>query len=251
MRVAILSDAHANLPGLKAILDDARSHSAEAIWNLGDAIDYGPQPNEVIGLLRREAELHLAGNHELLLAGRLDEAEFSDLALHCNAWTKERISDKNRTWLEHLQPRQDTYKAGRSFTLAHGSPLDPAWDYLRDKTQATAVLLACPKADFIACGHTHTQAVWHERADLLKRGKQATTRALAFKPNLTFPLGCDRWAFTVGAGIPNDPDNRRVGYLLLDLSACEGQMRRVKYDREAAKAAYKGTGLDPILAKMI
>lgn len=251
MRLAVLSDAHANLPGIKAIINDARSHSVDAIWNLGDSIDYGPSPNEVIGLLRREVELHLAGNHELLLAGKLAPEDFSDLALHCNAWTNKCISDKNRSWIEHLVPRQDTCAGARRFTLAHGSPLDPAWDYLRDRAQVCAALAACEGADFILAGHTHAQQAWRERGDLIEKGKSDAVRCLMFKPNTPFSTKGDRFVITVGAAITSDPDDRRAGYLLLDLPAHTAELRRVEYDREEAQAAYKGTDLPPALARMI
>jgi predicted phosphodiesterase len=83
MRVAVVSDTHGNLAALEAVLADAAQAGAETLWNLGDAVDYGPQANETMALLEEHGSVHLAGNHDLVLNERLPLEDFSKLAQTC------------------------------------------------------------------------------------------------------------------------------------------------------------------------
>lgn len=250
MRICILSDCHATLPGLESILTAAKARGCEQIWQLGDLIDYGPQPNEVIDLLRERAVINLAGNHDLLLDGRLDPEDFARGALECNRWTENIITIENRTWLATLKPSEEIKTPQGTIALFHGSPQDPAWGYLDRKSEAEKSLTSLPDAKMIIVGHTHSQYAWKERADISIR----RVRNFLFRPNTSFDLKEDRWVINVGScgfGDESNPQKRRASWFLLDLGLNQGELRQETYDRAKAKAAFIGKGLSPDLERRV
>jgi predicted phosphodiesterase len=238
MRVAVLSDTHGNLAAVEAVLADAASAQVDAVWNLGDLVDYGPQPNETMDLLRAEATLHLAGNHDLLLTGRLPLEDFSKTAQDCYFWSRDHVAPRHQEWLATLEPSR---LLDGGVELYHGSPMDPAWGYLDTKVLADDALSLRPEAKLVFVGHAHRQGAWRERADV----DDKRVRDFQFRPNQPFALEGHRWVMNVGSvGFPNETrEDRRAGYLLLDFDAHTAELRRVDYDRAATRAAYAGLGL--------
>src|SRR4030042_1565091 len=118
MRIAVLSDIHGNLPALEAVLDALKPY--DAIWQLGDVVGYGPQPNEVVTRLAQEGALGVRGNHDSAALGQLDTESFNDDARAVVEWTAERLEPAARNWLAALPLRS----IDGSFTLVHGSPRD-------------------------------------------------------------------------------------------------------------------------------
>src|ERR1044071_424885 len=115
MRIAVLSDIHGNLPALEAGLAALKPY--DAIWQLGDIVGYGPQPDEVVARLRSEGATGVRGNHDSAAIGALDTEAFNDDARYAVEWTAERISPQARDWLAAL-PLKVT---NEPFTLVHGS----------------------------------------------------------------------------------------------------------------------------------
>src|SRR5215218_5238699 len=91
MRIALLSDVHGNLPAFEAVLADVDAGGAEAIWCLGDLVGYGAQPDECVELARARCDLCLAGNHDLVVTGAIDIADFSSSAAAAAQWTRDNI----------------------------------------------------------------------------------------------------------------------------------------------------------------
>ncbi|MFQ5460552.1 MAG: metallophosphoesterase family protein, partial [Anaerolineae bacterium] len=119
MVVLMLSDIHANMEALEAVLADAEGF--DTVWFLGDAVGYGPQPNECVELLHSlDPQYWLAGNHDWAALGKLDLADFNPEARAAAEWTAERLEDGVRAFLEASEPRREAKRAG--VTLAHGSP---------------------------------------------------------------------------------------------------------------------------------
>ena len=76
-RIALVSDVHSNLPAFKAVLEDAKDEKVDEVWCLGDLVGYGASPLECVELAKRECSVCLAGNHDLVVTGGIDIADFS------------------------------------------------------------------------------------------------------------------------------------------------------------------------------
>ena len=104
MRVAVVSDIHANLHALEAVLAEIDREQPDELWCLGDLVGYGPKPNECCRLVRERATLSLCGNHDLGVLGTIDLADFAGDAGVAARWTRTVLGAEERTWLETLSP---------------------------------------------------------------------------------------------------------------------------------------------------
>ena len=118
MRLALLSDIHANLPALEAVLADIEGADVDEIWCLGDVVGYGAQPDECATLVRERCSVCLVGNHDLAALDQLDISTFSPAAAAAVRWTRERMTEATRDFLAGLDPPT---RAARS-RLYHASP---------------------------------------------------------------------------------------------------------------------------------
>ena len=134
MRVAVVSDIHANLHALEAVLAAVDADAPDELWCLGDLVGYGPKPNECCALVQARATACLAGNHDLAVRGTIDLAEFSGDAGDAAAWTKTVLADESQRFLDGLQPQG---KAS-GVALYHGSARDPVWEYVLSDEAAAA-----------------------------------------------------------------------------------------------------------------
>ncbi len=92
----MISDIHANLPALEAVLAAIDAAGVEEIWCLGDVVGYGAEPDACADLVRERCSLCLVGNHDLAVLGVLDASAFSEAAAEAVAWTRDNVAD--RTW---------------------------------------------------------------------------------------------------------------------------------------------------------
>ena len=122
--IAVLSDIHGNLPALEAVL--AALSPYDAVWQLGDVVGYGPEPDAVVARLRELGATGVRGNHDAAALGELSTAIFNSEARAAVLWTASIIRPETRDWLSALP---ETAIEGE-FTLAHGSPRDPLWEYV-------------------------------------------------------------------------------------------------------------------------
>src|ERR671932_611717 len=100
MRLAILSDIHANLPALEAVLDSIAGAEVEELWCLGDVVGYGAQPDDCARLVSERCALCLVGNHDLAVLGDLDISAFSPAAAAAVRWTREVAKRETVAFLE-------------------------------------------------------------------------------------------------------------------------------------------------------
>jgi len=218
MRILILSDIHANLVALEAVLAAANSEW-ERVWFLGDLVGYGPDPNECVERLRALDPLALSGNHDWAVLDKLDMEEFNSEARHAVRWTRRVLTEESRLYLESLAPRR---VEGR-FTLAHASPRHPVWEYILDLPTA---LDNFDYFDTPCClvGHSHVPSLFvlDEAAGELNYfpvghgdAVSLTRRRFILNPG--------------GVGQPRDGDPR-AAYALLDDEALTWEFRRVPYD---------------------
>ena len=137
MRALLLSDIHANLEALDAVLNDASTHGGfDAIWCLGDTVGYGPDPGECIGRLRDFDLLAVAGNHDYAAVGKIDYNDFNGAAQESTIWTAEQLTGDEAEFLSALPLVAQMDR----FTLVHGSLVDPLVEYLLDGYSANATL---------------------------------------------------------------------------------------------------------------
>jgi diadenosine tetraphosphatase ApaH/serine/threonine PP2A family protein phosphatase len=233
VRYAVLSDIHANLESLRAVLADATSR-ADGILCLGDTVGYGADPGPCVEIMAERATAWVAGNHECGVAGRLDPGWFNPPARAAIDWTGEHLSGDGRRYLGALPLVTDVGDA----VLVHASPARPEeWDYLLTAEDGFAALAAFPtRLCFV--GHSHVPAVWsigsagpaHERGDV----------AVELRPGR-------RYLVNVGSvGQPRDGD-ARAAYAIWDVEERRVAVRRVPYDVETARRKILDAALPSVL----
>ena len=156
MIYAILSDVHANVTALEAVLADARDRGAERFICLGDVVGYGPEPEKAVSTIRRSATATTAGNHDDAVSGRLDPADFIDLASDAVARHREDLSSGSLVWLKCLP---HTFAEG-CFACAHGDFTEPtAFNYVTDEESAAANFAARTE-QLLFVGHSHVPGIF-------------------------------------------------------------------------------------------
>lgn len=231
MRVAVLSDIHANLHALEAVLASIASASPDEVWCLGDTVGYGAAPNECCARIRERADVMLCGNHDLAVIGSLDLAEFSGEAAVAARWTQTVLDDEHRRWLASLKPTL----ALPSAELFHASPRDPVWDYVLSE-QVGRESLELTSAPLVLVGHSHVAlALTKDEGGLAPEGAE-------------LDLAAGRWLANPGSvGQPRDGDPR-AAWLEIDFAAKRATFRRIAYDVEGAQAEIRAAGLPEALA---
>ena len=233
MRVAVISDIHANLPALDAVL--AELGKVDAVWQLGDVVGYGPHPDEVVARLREIGARGVRGNHDVAALGMLDMESFNPAARRAVEWTARRISPETRAWLAGLPERAELGE----ITLVHGSLRDPIWEYLMTASDARASLAALA-TPYCLYGHTHVPAAWRE--------DDRRVEPLGPSHGSVLSLDGRRLLLNPGSvGQPRDGDPR-AGALVLDTEARRVTWHRVAYPIAKTQADIRAAGLPGWLA---
>jgi diadenosine tetraphosphatase ApaH/serine/threonine PP2A family protein phosphatase len=230
VRVAVISDIHANLPALEAVFAAVDAVEIDEIWSLGDTIGYGADPDRCTELVRERCALCLVGNHDLAVLGALDIAAFSEAAAAAVAWTREHVAEPTLEMLRELEPAGEREGIG----LFHASPRDPVWEYVLSAEQADACLDAQPQR-IALIGHSHV-SLFFVRPDAGEHGGEDIRGAQAADDTL-LDLGAGRWLVNPGSvGQPRDGDPR-AAYLLLDTDSWTASFHRVEYPIHLAAKA--------------
>lgn len=230
MRVLIISDIHANLTALDAVLADAGQF--DAAWCLGDLVGYGPDPNECIARVREQPNLLcIIGNHDSAVLDQIDPFTFNTEARQTIEWTKRALTESSRIFLSNLPEKidiQDQYQGLKNqVTLAHGSPRQPVWEYLLDIYTATQNFKNFDTA-YCFVGHTHLPIIFHfneERSSAVPMIPEPGTQ-IQLSPRAIINPG--------SVGQPRDRD-ARAAYMLYDPHEEILEYRRVVYDIEAVQ----------------
>lgn len=231
MRVAFLTDVHGNLPALEAVLAHARAAGAEEVWNGGDMVGYGPEPEGCVRRLREVAALSIVGNYDqrvLLVPQRRDRWRHTKHPLKLLAFTYawDSLSPASRAWLQELPAVARREIAGTVAQVNHASPLSDR-EHLGPDTPAGRwrYLAALARADLVLSGHTHQP--------------------------FTHLEGGTRFVNPGAVGRPEGGDPR-AGYAIVDFSAPGGAvaLHRVPYDTAATAAAVRAQGLPEPFAQM-
>lgn len=235
MRVAAITDIHANLPALEAVLAAIDETGVEEIWCLGDTLGYGAEPDECTDLVRERCAIGLVGNHDLAVLGALDIAAFSEAAAEAVSWTRENVAERTLAHLRELEPAG----ARKGIGLFHASPRDPIWEYVLSAEQADACFDA-QTTRIALIGHSHVSLYFNrptpEEADDDVRGAQSDD-------GVELDLSTRTWLINPGSvGQPRDGDPR-AAWLELDTDGLSARFHRVSYDVERAAASISAAGL--------
>ena len=227
MRYALISDIHANLPALEAVLRDIASREkVGATYQLGDLVGYAPSPNEVVAVLREAGIPGVAGNYDSTVATdykhcgcKYEDARQEELSHLSYEWTRKHVSSETKEFLAGLPFRIDLrplggHVAGPTVTLIHGNQvLNTVYVYEERPDsflEKTGAALGARAGDIVCFGHTHKP--WHRVANGV------------------------HFINTGSVGRPKDGD-WRAGYVLLDVGSSEPRVEFVRVDYDVERAA--------------
>ncbi len=221
MRYAIISDVHANLPALRATIEDIARRQVDATYHLGDLVGYAPWPNETVALIRAFHIAGVSGNYDSTVATgykhcgcRYEDPRQEELSHVSYAWTRKHVSASTREYLAQLPFRIDLrpmggHVAGPAVILIHGAPTLNTLYWTEDRSDEFCTRMAeragAGMGDIIVFGHTHLP--WERTVNGV------------------------RFVNAGSVGRPKDGD-WRAGYLLLDIAehGAETEFVRVEYD---------------------
>jgi predicted phosphodiesterase len=234
VRLALISDIHANLPALEAVLDDISRRSVHRTLSLGDIVGYGAWPNECCDLVREHKILSVLGNHDLAAVKEGAEHEFTAQARQCILWTREHLTERNQRMLKSLP---DTRKV-ESVTLCHGSLVERDEYVYTWRGALPSFEVLTTRIGFL--GHTHYACWFYYEFDPPRGDGETRPQGGLTKVGLDGSYLANPGA--VGQPRDGNPD---AAYAIYDDQLEEIQFHRVAYDVEAAAKAIIDAGLPP------
>jgi diadenosine tetraphosphatase ApaH/serine/threonine PP2A family protein phosphatase len=228
VRVAVLSDIHANVAALDAVL--AVIPSVDEVWQLGDVVGYGPEPDAVVARLKAIGARGVRGNHDAAAVGELDVEAFNVDARQAMAWTQATIAGETRDWLRALPERLER----EDFLLVHGSPRDPTWEYVTSMPVARAGIAAMPTTGGLH-GHTHVPIAFVEDDG----------RLVIVSPGAGSRMTLDGRRVLLNPGSVGQPRDGipTASWMLLDTDAGVATWERTAYDVASVQAGMEAHGL--------
>ena len=218
MRTAVIADIHSNMEALQAVLRDLEERGgADEVWCLGDIVGYGPDPRECINILRQRHALCVAGNHDWAAIGKLDTSAFNPEAAAACQWTAEALKKED---IDYLASLPLTLPVGK-FTLVHGSPREPIWEYVLS-TQTAKANFGAFDSKFCLIGHSHSPL-------LFELDSKNSCRLHQLPEELSLRTE-SRFIINGGSvGQPRDSDPR-ASYAIIDTERETLWHHRVEYD---------------------
>ncbi len=240
MRYLVLSDVHANIQALDAVLAAAPADRFDRVLVLGDLVGYGADPNAVVDRIRAlDPLLVIRGNHDRVASGLDDPLQFNAMARQAAAWTLRTLTPANREYLRALPVGPQP--VGTRLEVCHGSPLGED-EYLFDATDAAG---AFEHVERPVClfGHTHLPMVFTRarRRQFAAAPDPDEAVSVAIEPDALYLINPG------SVGQPRDGD-ARAAFAFVDDEAGEVELRRVPYAIEGASRAILAAGLPPALA---
>ncbi len=231
MRYAILADIHSNLEAFTAVLADvARRGEVDEIWCLGDVVGYGPDPHQCILLLQQCHHVCVAGNHDWAAIGKITTAKFNPDAAAAASWTAKQLTPEDKDYLIRLP----TTINKSDFTLVHGSPREPIWEYVLYPPSALENFNYF-QSPYCLIGHSHIPMVFRKEND--------TCTGKNLQPGIGLVLGKNRLIINPGAvGQPRDGDPQ-ASYAIYDSEAKMIRLYRVPYNIETTQNKMARAGL--------
>lgn len=240
MRYAILADIHGNLEAFTAVLDDiGEKGDVEEIWCLGDIVGYGPDPHRCIEILNNCKHICIAGNHDMAAVGKADTKYFNSLAVAAIQWTSERLTPEDIKYLGELPL---TGQRG-DFTLVHGSPTEPLWEYVIS-TGIAIRNFTYIETTYCLVGHSHVPMAF-------LKDKETGCKPVNLMQGIGLALGDNKMIINPGGvGQPRDGDPR-ASYAIFDSEREMVNLYRVSYNIEATQKKIITSGLPMALASRL
>jgi predicted phosphodiesterase len=246
MRALILSDIHGNLEALTAVLAAAEPY--DALWNLGDMVGYGASPNQVVDLIRSNAQINVRGNHDRVCCGLTSALGFNPVARAAAMWTQNELTPENLQWLRGV-PQGPVQPEQPGVTCVHGSPLNED-QYILSMRDAWAPLQQMATS-ITFFGHTHLQGgfaqkghEWHEIRPQYRVRNEAESWTMEILPETRLLINPG------SVGQPRDND-WRAAFVTYDTDSTEIRFHRVPYDLTAAQGRILMAGLPERLAERL
>jgi diadenosine tetraphosphatase ApaH/serine/threonine PP2A family protein phosphatase len=239
MRIGLVSDIHANLEALQAVLTHLDAQGLDALVCLGDFVGYGPDPNECVELLRARLRAAVLGNHDQAAVGGRPIDDFNLYAQAAMVWTAKVLTPGARAFLAALPERAEI----EGMLLVHGSPRQPVDEYMFDTRTARASFVADGfRVAFI--GHTHQPAVFVERNHRVSARGLLPEVPLSLRP-------AHRYIINIGSvGQPRDTDPR-AACAVLDTAGPTVTLYRVAYPVERTQDKMEAAGLPvPLIERL-
>jgi diadenosine tetraphosphatase ApaH/serine/threonine PP2A family protein phosphatase len=238
MKYGFFSDVHSNLEALRACVVDFRAEKLDKLYFLGDAVGYGPYPNECVKLIKDIADVRLMGNHDFAALGLMDTDLFNQYAAESMGWTKDSLSRKT---IEIMSDFELKYTMD-DMLLVHSSPRDPEfWHYVLDMDDA-AESFDYFKQKFCFIGHTHRPFI------VYKEPSGECELAKDFEETVTDDR---RYLVNIGSlGQPRDGDPRSC-YLIYDSKAGILRYKRVPYNIKVTQRDMAQLGLPDYLIERL
>lgn len=230
MQILVISDIHANLTALEAVLIGAGQ--VDAVWCLGDVVGYGPDPNECVARLRGLPNLVcLLGNHDAAALGQIDMEAFNTEARVSVQWMVRELNDASLSFLNSLEEKQVI----GGVTLVHGSPRNPVWEYILDPRIAKRNFNYFD-TPFCFVGHTHLPFIYQfeEEVDRLNLIAPIEDEVMDLKPRAVINPG--------SVGQPRDHDPR-ASYAIFNPDENTWEYRRASYDISSVQQRIFDAGL--------
>ena len=239
MRTAILTDIHANLAALNAVITRCKALGVDRYVCLGDTVGYAAEPNECCDLVREQASFSLLGNHDAAVAGRMAYDDYYDAAREALDWTRSRLSPSNQAWLGSLPY---TVREG-TVLYSHGSPLQPEqFDYVFLPEHAEEMIpILSDLGDVTFMGHSHLPRAYAITEDGVR---SVLSDEIPVKPGAKLLI-------SIGSvGQPRDGDPRAC-FGVLDDDMRRVFMHRIPYDVDRTASLILGAGLSAHFARRL
>ena len=239
MRYVFISDIHGNLEALRAALSFAANLEPHQLYCLGDVVGYGADPKECLATLQSEANLILAGNHDLAVSGVISTEDFNPMAQAAVEWTRKALDDEDIITLSNLPL---VYIDG-DFCFTHASPIEPMrFGYVRTLEDVSEVLSAIGQR-FCFVGHTHLPV-------LVRMDERTGRTEVVRETRINIEDDC-RYFVNVGSvGQPRD-SNPDACMVVLDEDSGTLEFLRVSYDISACQDKILSEGLPSYLAERL
>ncbi len=233
MRHAVVSDLHSNIEALTAVLRAADDLEIDGVLCLGDLVGYGPDPNEVVDLIRTRTRNIVRGNHDHAAVEPGHEAYFNPWGQAAIRWTRRQLTKENRAFLSELP----FSLSASGVRLVHACPSEPeAWRYIMDADDAAMEFDGFDEA-LCLFGHSHVP---------LCAASAGTEAVLVTGDEVPIEDG-RRYLINVGSvGQPRDGDPR-AAFGVLDLDRSTISLHRVEYDAAATRDKILAAGLPRFL----
>ncbi|MFC1849214.1 metallophosphoesterase family protein [candidate division CSSED10-310 bacterium] len=238
MRIAIISDVHANLEALEACLDRLEKEKIDFFVSLGDIVGYGADPNRCTEIIKDKCKISLVGNHDYAALGHLDISYFNPYAKKSVLWTGTNLTEENREYLESLE----MYTVEKEIRYIHSTPLRPEdWNYIFTVHDARVNFSHfSEKLCFIGHSHQPVFILMNSKEEIFVHNSQTLTVDEDY-----------RYIINVGSvGQPRD-GNPESSFVIYDVDAGSIELVRVPYNIALTQTKMNKAQIHPFLVERL